>query len=90
MLAWLKTLPDPEKEEVTMLSENTMDAMSRLDAPLPDFSWCGYALKSSCPLLGQVLVALGITFLDSSICSLSLLVACWRQIAHQIERVLAC
>src|SRR6266702_4293784 len=26
MLAWLKTLPDPEKEEVTMLSESTMDA----------------------------------------------------------------
>ena len=73
-----------------LLTESTMDSMSRLDAPLPGFAWCGYGWKSSCPLLGQVLVALGITFPTSSICSPSLLVACWRQIAREIERVLAC
>ena len=33
VLAWLKTLPDPEKEEVTMLSESTMDAMSQCNTP---------------------------------------------------------
>ena len=90
VLAWLKTLAEPEKEEVTMLSESTMDAMSQCNTPQPGFSWCGYGWKSSCPLLGQVLVALGITFPDSSICSPSLLVACWRQIAREIEGVLAC
>ena len=90
VLAWLKTLPDPEKEEVTMLSESTMDSMSQCNTPQPGFSWCGYGWKSSCPLLGQVLVALGMTFPDSSMCSPSLLVACWRQIARQIEGVLAC
>jgi len=90
VLVWLKTLPDPEKEEGTMLSESTMDAMSQCNTPQPGFVWCGYAWKSSCPLLGQVLVAIGITFPSSSICSPSLLVACWRQIACQIEGVLAC
>jgi len=90
VLAWLKTLLDPEKEEVTMLSENTMDAMSRCNTPQPGFSWCGYGWKSSCPLLGQVLLTLGMTFPDSSICSPGLLVACWRQIAREIERVLVC
>ncbi len=90
MLAWLKTLPDPEMEEVTMLSESTMDAMSQCNTPQPGFSWCGYGWKSSCPLLGQVLVALGITFPTSSVCSQSLLVACWRQIAREMEKVLVC
>ena len=90
VLAWLKTLPDPEKEEVTMLSENTMDAMSQCNTPQPGFSWCGYGWKSSCPLLGQVLVALGMTFPTSSICSQGLLVACWRQIAREMEKVLVC
>ena len=72
------------------LTESTMDTMSQFDTPAPGFSWCGYGWKSSCPLLGHVLVALGITFPDSSICSPSLLVACWRQIAREIEGVLAC
>jgi hypothetical protein len=90
VLAWLKTLPDPEKEEVTMLSESTLDAMSQCNTPQPGFSWCGYGWKSSCPLLGQVLVTLGITFPTSSICSQSLLVACWRQIAQEMEKVLVC
>src|SRR6266487_5881863 len=90
MLAWLKTLPDPEMEEVTMLSESTMDAMSQCNTPQPGFSWCGYGWKSSCPLLGQVLVALGITFPTSSVCSQSLLVACWRQIAREMEKVQTC
>src|SRR6266566_3845799 len=88
MLAWLKTLPDPEMEEVTMLSESNMDAMSQCNTPQPGFAWCGYGWKSSCPFLGQVLVALGMTFPDTSICSPGLLVACWRQIAREIERVL--
>ena len=90
VLAWLKTLSDPEKEEVTMLSENTMEAMSQCNTSQPSFSWCGYGWKSSCPLLGQVLVALGMTFPTSSFCSPSLLVACWRQIAQEMEKVLVC
>jgi hypothetical protein len=90
VLAWLKILTEPGKEEAVLLTEDNMDSMSRLDSPLPGFSWCGYGWKSSCPLLGQVLMALGITFPTSSICSPNLLVACWRQIAREIERVLAC
>jgi hypothetical protein len=90
MLGWLKILTEPEKEKVVLLTESTMASMSQFDTPLPGFSWCGYGWKSSCPFLGQVLVALGMTFPDSSICSPSLLVACWRQIAREIERVLAC
>jgi hypothetical protein len=89
-LGWLQTLAEPGKEEIVLLTENNMYSMSRLDSPLPGFSWCGYGWKSSCPLLGQVLVALGITFPTSSICSTSLLIACWRGIAREIERVLAC
>lgn len=91
LVAWLKMLTEPGKEEpLVLLTESTMDAMSRHETPLPGFSWCGYGWKSSCPLLGQVLVAPGITFPDSSICSPNLLIACWRHIAHQIERLLAC
>ena len=90
VLAWLKTLAEPGKEEIMMLTESKMDSLSRVVAPLPGFSWCGYGWKSSCPLLGQVLVALGITFPTSSICSPSLLVACWRQIARVIEGVQTC
>jgi hypothetical protein len=90
VLAWLKTLAEPGKEEIMMLTESKMDTLSRVVAPLPGFSWCGYGWKSSCPLLGQVLVALGITFPTSSICSPSLLVACWRQIARVIEGVQTC
>ncbi len=90
MLAWLKILTEPGKEEAVLLTESTITTMSQFETPLPGFVWCGYAWKSSYPLLGQVLVALGMTFPDSSICSQSLLVACWRQIAREIERVLAC
>ena len=90
MLAWLKMLTEPGKEEAVLLTESTMDSMSIHETPLPGFSWCGYSWKSSCPLLGQVLVALGMTFPDSSICSPNLLVACWRQIAREMEKVLIC
>jgi hypothetical protein len=90
VLAWLKTLAEPGKEEAVLLSENDMKRVYRLYAPAPGFAWCGYGWKRSCPLLGQMLVTLGITFPDSSICSPSLLVACWRQIACAIEGVLAC
>jgi hypothetical protein len=90
VLAWLKTLADPGKEEAVLLTESNMDAMSRLDAPPPGFAWCGYAWQTLCPSLGEVLVASGITFPTSSICSPRLLVACWRQIAREIEGVLAC
>jgi len=90
MLAWLKILTEPGKEEAVLLTESTITSMSQFDTPLPGFVWCGYGWMSSCSLLGQVLVALGMTFPNSSICSPSLLVACWRQIARQIEGVLAC
>jgi hypothetical protein len=90
ILGWLKTLADPGKEDRALLTESTMDSVNRLDVPPPGFSWCGYAWKAQCPALGQVLVALRITFPTSSICSPSLLVACWRQIALEMEKVLAC
>jgi hypothetical protein len=89
-LRWLKILAEPGKEEAMMITKSTMGSVSRLEAPPPGFAWCGYGWKSSCPLMGQVLIALGITFPRSSICSPSLLVACWREIAREIERVLAC
>jgi hypothetical protein len=90
VLAWLKTLADPGKEEATMLHESIDDHMNRYNPPQPGFSWCGYAWKAQCPALGQVLVAPGMTFPTASICSPSLLVACWRQIAREMEKVLAC
>ena len=90
MLAWLKILTEPGKEEAMSLTESTITTMSQCNTPQPGFSWCGYGWKSSCPLLGQVLVALGMTFPDSSICSPNLLVACWRQIAREMEKVLIC
>jgi hypothetical protein len=90
VLAWLITLEEPGKEEAATITKSSMDAMRRLDMPPPGFSWCGYAWKTHCPLLGDMLVVLGITFPTSSICSPSLLVACWRQIAQEMEKVLAC
>jgi hypothetical protein len=90
VLAWLKTLAEPGKEEIALLTESVHDRMNRRDPPQPGFSWCGYAWKARCPALGEVLVAFGMTFPTSSICSPSLLVACWRQIAREIEEVLAC
>ena len=89
-LDWLQSLAKPGKGEAVLLTENNMNSMSQFDTPLPGFVWCGYGWKSSCSLTGQVLVALGMTFPTSSICTLSLLVACWRQIARVIEGVLAC
>jgi hypothetical protein len=90
IVAWLKILTEPGKEETMLLTQNDMNNMNQLYTPQPGFSWCGYSWKSSCPLLGEVLIVLGMTFPDSSICSPSLLVACWRQIACQIEGVLVC
>jgi hypothetical protein len=90
LLAWLKTFAVPGKEEAVLLTESEMKSVNRLHPPAPGFAWCGYAWKSLCPLLGQMLVTLGMTFPDSSICSPDLLVACWRQIACAIEGVLVC
>ncbi len=90
VLAWLKTLAEPGKEQTVLLTENDMKSMNLLHPPAPGFAWCGYGWKTHCHLLGEVLVALGITFPDSSICSPGLLVACWRQIACEIESVLEC
>jgi hypothetical protein len=90
LYTWLKMLSDPGKEETKMLTESAKEWVSRLDPPGPGFSWCGYAWKRSCPLLGKVLIALGMTFPSSSNCSCPLLIACWRQIAREMERVLTC
>ncbi len=90
MVVWLKTLAEPGEEERVFLTENEMNSVNRLHTLAPGFAWCGYGWKSSCPFLGQVLVTLGITFPDSSICSIGLLVACWRQIAQEMEKVLVC
>jgi hypothetical protein len=89
-MAWLKTLGEPGKDEGVLLTQNDMNSMNRLHPPAPGFAWCSYGWKSVCPVLGQVLVALGMIFPDSSLCSPGLLVACWRQIAREIERVLVC
>jgi hypothetical protein len=90
VLVWLKTLAEPGKEEEMLLTENNMKSVYRLHPPAPGFAWCAYGWKMHCHLLGDVLVALGMTFPTSSICSPVLLVACWRQIAGAIEGVLAC
>jgi len=90
VLGWLKNLSDPGEHEATLLPQSLHDRVNRLDPPKPGCSWCGYAWQTPCPLLGNVLVALGMTFPSWSICSSSLLVACWRQIAREMERVLAC
>jgi hypothetical protein len=90
LLAWLKTCAEPVKEEAVLLTESEMMSVNRLHPSATGFAWCGYAWKSSCPILGQMLVTLGMTFPDLSICSLGLLVACWRQIACAIEGVLVC
>jgi hypothetical protein len=87
ILTWLKTLAEPGKEQTALLTENDMNS---LHPPVPGFAWCGYGWKDSCPVLGQVLLTLGMTFPDSTICSPGLLVACWRQIAREIEGVLVC
>jgi hypothetical protein len=67
-----------------------MKSVNHLHLPAPGFAWCGYGWKTHCHLLGDVLVALGMTFPDSSICSPGLLIACWRQIARAMERMLVC
>jgi hypothetical protein len=90
VLTWLKTLAESGKEQTVLLTENDMKSMNLLHSPSPGFAWCGYGWKGSCPVLWQVLITLGMTFLDSSICSPGLLVACWRQIAPEIESVLVC
>jgi hypothetical protein len=90
VLVWLKTLAEPDQEEGVFLNECTLESMSRYETPPPGFSWSSYSWKARCPLLGQVIVVLGMTFPISSICSPGLLVACWRQIACAIERVLVC
>ena len=90
VLAWLKALAEPGKEEAVLLTENDMKSIHLLHPSAPGFAWCGYGWKGSCPVLGQVLLTLGMTFPDSSICSPGLLVACWRQIARAMEKVLVC
>ena len=90
VLGWLKTLPDPGEHEITLLSQGLLNHMNRLEPPKPGFSWCGYSWQASCPPLGHLLVALGMTFPTWSICSSGLLVACWRQIAREMERILSC
>ncbi len=90
VLRWLKTLPDPGVHEITPLPQSLHNHVNRLEPPKPGFSWCGYSWRASCPPLGHMLVALGMTFPTWSICSSSLLVACWRQIAREMEKVLSC
>jgi len=90
VLRWLKTLPDPGEYEITLLSQSLLDHVNRIEPPKPGFSWCGYSWLASCLPLGPMLVALGMTFPTWSICSSSLLVACWRQIAQEMEMALLC
>ncbi len=90
VLGWLKTLPDPREQEAMPLPQSLYEHMNRLSPPKPGLSWCGYCWQAQSPLLGNVLIAPGMTFPTWSICSSSLLVACWRQIAQEMERVLSC
>ncbi len=70
-----------------MLSESIHDLLHQRDPFQPGLSWCRYYWRISCPTFGDVLLALGITFPSSSICSLCLLIECWRQIALIVEKV---
>jgi len=88
ILHCLTTLPEPEREEAMSLSESTCDLLNRRDRLEPGLAWCGYSWIAQCSALGDVLVALGMTFPSSSVCSLSFLVACWQQVARTMERVL--
>ena len=88
ILHCLTTLPEPEREEAMSLSESTCDLLNRRDRLEPGLAWCGYSWIAQCSALGDVLVALGMTFPSSSVCSLGFLVACWQQVARTMERVL--
>ena len=90
VLGWLKALPDPGEQEATPLPQSLYEHMNQIAPPKPGRSWCGYCWQAQSPPLGKVLVASGMTIPTWSICSSSLLVACWRQIAQAMERVLAC
>jgi len=90
VLGWLKTLPDPREQEATPLPQSLHEHMNQIAPPKPGLSWCGYSWQAQSSPVGKVLVAPGMTFPIWSICSSSLLVACWRQIAQAMERVLAC
>ena len=90
VLGWLKALPDPREQEATPLPQSLHEHMNQIAPPKPGLSWCGYCWQAQSPPLGKVLVAPGMTFPLWSICSSNLLVACWRQIAQAMERVLAC
>ncbi len=90
MLGWLKTLPDPGEQEAMPIPQNLHDQMNQIAPPKPGLSWCGYCWEAQSSPVGKVLVAPGMTIPTWSICSSSLLVACWRQIARAMEGVLAC
>lgn len=90
MFTWLMELPDPQKGEAMLLPKDIQEAMSRMNPPQSGFSWCGYAWRSECPTMGQVLIAQAITYPSSLMCLAELLVACWRQIAGVMYEVLAC
>ena len=59
LLAWLKTLAEPGKEEAVLLTESEMKSANRFYPPALSFAWSGYAWKTQCHLLGDVLLALG-------------------------------
>jgi len=90
VLGWLKTLPDPREQEATPLPQSLYEHMNQIAPPKSGLSWCGYCWQAQSSPLGKVLVAPGMTFPTWSNCSSSLLVACWRQIAREMERMLAC
>ena len=90
VLGWLKTLADPGEQEAKPLPQSLYDHLNWFSPPRPGSSWCGYCWQAKSPPFGKVLVALSMTFPTWSICSSSLLVACWRKIAQAMERVLVC
>jgi hypothetical protein len=73
---------------MALFPENIGDLLRPRDPLNAGPSWCGYGWRTDYSMVGVMAVASGSTFLSSSACSLRLLMACWRQRALSMERVL--
>jgi len=87
VLRWLKTLPDPAREEAVLFSTGQDDSLCRRKQSKEELLLSGYCWKAECPALGEVLLILCGTLPASSDSSPRVLVECWRQIAREIERI---
>jgi hypothetical protein len=78
-LRWLETLPEPEGGVIVPFPENTGELLHRRDLLNAGPSWCGYGWRTDYSMVGDRVVAPGSMFPSLSVCSLRLLMACWRQ-----------